>query len=134
MRREQGNATLEFTLGVALLAAPMVMAVAMLPLWLERQAVAALAAREAARAFVLEMDGAAAARAARQVAERIAEDHRIPPGELSLRLSGRLGRGAPVSVRAGARVPVLTLPGVGRVGGFTIWAEHREVVDPYRSW
>lgn len=134
MRGELGNATLEFTLGVALLVAPMVMAVAMLPLWLERQAVAALAAREAARAYVLQSDDTTAAQAARQVAERIADDHRVPAGELSLRLSGRLARGAPVSARAGARVPVLTLPGIGRVGGFTIWAEHREVVDPYRSW
>lgn len=133
-RDERGSASMELTLGIALLLVPVVMLVALLPSWLERHAVAGLLSREAARAFVLASDDSEARAAARTVAGLIAQDHRLTAGEWSLSLDGGLAPGAVVVARTRVRVPAVTLPALGQVGGFTVTAEHREVVDPYRSW
>lgn len=133
-RREDGSATLELTLGTAVLVLPMVLLVAMLPLWLERESVTALAAREAARAFVLAGEPGQAVQRAQTVARRIAADHGIAPADFTVRVSGALDWGATATVSASVRVPVVTLPVLGPVGGFTITREHHEIVDPYRSW
>lgn len=132
--REDGAATLELTLGIAVLVLPMVLLVAMLPLWLERESVASLAAREAARAFVLAHEPAEAVPQAQALARRIAQDHGIAPADFTVRVAGALEWGATATVSASVRVPVVTLPVLGAVGGFTITREHHEIVDPYRSW
>lgn len=132
--RERGSASLELSLGMAVLVLPLVMALAMLPLWLEREAVAALAAREGARAFVLAGEQRQAVREAEHAAMRIAAGHGIVPADFTVRVSGTLARGAVATVSASVRVPAVTVPLLGPIGGFTITREHREVVDPYRSW
>lgn len=132
--REDGAATLELSLGTAVLVLPMVLLVAMLPLWLERESVTSLAAREAARAFVLAAEPAQAVQQAQDVARRIAQEHGIAAADFTLRVSGALEWGATATVSASVRMPVLTLPVLGAVGGFTITREHREIVDPYRGW
>lgn len=131
---EAGNATLELALGTAVLVIPVVLLVAIIPLWLERHAVAELGAREAARAFVLADEVGQARQAAHRAARSVAAGHGIPDDEWSASVSGDLSPGATVTASVSARVPSLVLPLLGAVGGFTITAEHRELVDPYRSW
>lgn len=133
-RHERGSATLELALGLAVLVLPLLMAVATLPQWLDRESVTALAAREAARAFVLAGDQAQAVREAQDVARRIAAAHGVAERDFSVRVSGTLARGAAVTVRTSVRVPLVRVPLLGRVGGFTITRRHQETVDPYRSW
>lgn len=133
-RGESGNATLELALGTAVLVVPVLLLVTVIPLWLERHAVAELAAREAARAFALADDAGRARHAAHQAALRVAAGHGIPREEWATSVSGVLSPGATVTARVSARVPSLVLPLLGAVGGFTVTAEHRELVDPYRSW
>lgn len=134
MNRERGNATLELVLSVAVLLTPMVMLVAALPVWLEARSVAALAAREAARAFVLADDTGQGRRAAQAVAERIAEDHGVAGRDFSVRVSGHLARGVSATAHVVLRVSAIRLPVLADMGRLTITAEHREIVDPYRSW
>lgn len=132
--REDGTATLELSLGLAVLVLPLLMAVAMLPQWLQRESVTAMAAREAARAFVLAGETGQAFREADAVARRIAAQHGIEARDFSVQVSGRLARGAAATVTARVRVPLMRVPLLGRFGGFTITRRHQEIVDPYRSW
>lgn len=133
MSPDSGNASLELTLGVAILVTPLVMLIAALPLWLEAHTVATLAAREAARVFVLADDSTDGRRAAEAVAERIAEDHGVADADFSVRVSGRLVRGTTATAHVVVRVPVIRLPLLADLGRLTLTGEHREVVDTYRS-
>lgn len=91
------------------------------------------AAREAVRAYVEAPPGTGAGLA--DVAGRSAlAGHGRDPDRLTLDLEGGAGRCAPVTVVATYPVPAVTVPFVGGFGaGFTVRAEHRELVDPYRS-
>jgi len=131
---ERGTAALELTLGLCVLVLPLVMLVSALPTWLERDSVTRAIAREAARSYVVASDPAAGVRAAGTIADRIATNHGLTPQSFSLNLDGELDWGSHVTVTVRTVVPLLWLPGIGHVGGFTISAHHREVVDPYRSF
>lgn len=130
---ERGSAGLELVLGACLLLLPTLMLVSVLPVWSERQVVAASVAREAARAFVLAPSASEGDRAARRMADQIARDHGHPPGAYSLRLSGGWRRGGSVTAQVRTIVPALRVPLIGRVGRLVISVEHTEQRDPYRS-
>lgn len=130
---ERGSAGLELVLGVCVLLLPTLMLVSVLPVWSERQIVAASVAREAARAFVLAPSASEGDRAARRMADQIARDHGLPPEAFALRLSGRWRRGATATAEVRTTVPALRLPLIGRVGRLVISVTHTEQRDPYRS-
>lgn len=92
------------------------------------------AAREAVRAYVEAPDGPTAAAAADAAARTALAGHGRDPSRMDLSLDGGFARCAPVVAVATYPVPAVALPFVGGVGpGFTVRAEHREVVDPFRS-
>lgn len=125
---------MELTLGLCVLVLPLVMLVSTLPTWLERESVTRAIAREAARSYVLASDPAAGVQAAGTIAERIAANHGLASQSFRLNIVGDLNWGSQVTVTVRTLVPLLWVPGIGHVGGFTISAHHREVVDPYRSF
>ncbi|MBW3601628.1 MAG: hypothetical protein KY434_02880 [Actinobacteria bacterium] len=133
-RREvRGSVPIELCLGVGVLLLPTVLLVLTLPTWVQRQSLARLVAQEAARTLAASRtwpDGVADATA---LARTIAANHGLGPGDLRLRLDGRLERGATVSATVTVRVPASRVPGWDPVGDFAMTEAHREVVDPYRS-
>jgi len=96
---------------------------------------AASAAREAARSYVesstsSEADGAAAA-AARDAIEGHGRDW--DRAELAM-AGAAFARCARVIAEVSYQVPLIVVPLLGQHGtGFTVSAQHSEVVDPYRS-
>jgi hypothetical protein len=92
------------------------------------------AATEAVRAYVEAPDGASAASAAGAAARSALAGHGRDPARLDLAIEGGFGRCQPVTAVATYPVPAVSLPFVGGFGtGFTVRAEHRELVDPFRS-
>lgn len=133
-RDESGSAVLELVLGLCLLVLPAAMLAGALPTWVERESAARLAAREAARTYVLAATPGDAERAATAALHEVVRNHRFDPGQFRLRLDGALSRGAQVTAEVTTRAPLLWVPGMGRFGGFTLTARHTERVDDYRSW
>ena len=132
---EAGFAALELSAGVALLVLPVVLLVAGLPQWVERQDVARGAARDAAR--VVALRGWCDRGAAQQRVEQAAVDGGLGAGALHVTLDCRdatpLARGGRVTARVSVAMPVLAIPMIGSTGSWGWTAEHREPVDPYGS-
>jgi hypothetical protein len=126
---------LELVAGVALLVLPVALVVLALPEWSSRQALARLAARDAARAATLAgwCDPAASARAVDQLARAAG----LPAGALRVVLDcadgASLPRDGSVTARVTVSMPAITVPMVGAVPGWSWTAVHREPVDPYGS-
>jgi len=133
--REQGFAALELSAGVALLLLPVVLVVLSLPRWVERQDVARVAARDAAR--VVGLSGWCDRRAAEQAVARATSDAGLEPGALQVTLdcapAGPLPRGGQVTAHVRVAMPVLAVPMVGSAGAWTWTAGHRQPIDPYGS-
>jgi len=134
-RWERGFAAVELSAGVALLVLPVVLLVLGLPRWSERQGVARVAARDAARLVGLQgwCDHSSAMRAV----ERLAVDAGLAPGALRLVLDCPAGaplpRGGVVTARVTVAMPLLDVPLIGSVAAWDWTAAHREPVDPYGS-
>lgn len=131
---QRGQVPVEFALAVGLLIFPVTILVASLPVWVERQSAARVAAQEAAREVVLADTWADGTRSGALVAERVAANHGIPPGDLSVGFRGELERGAEVAALVTVRMPALVLPGIGSVGEWSWTVSHTEQVDLYRSF
>lgn len=132
MSGERGSVAVELGLGVGLLLLPVAVLVLVLPTWAERQAVARVAAQEAARTAVLGGDDTGADAAAAVVA-RTARNYGLPPDALRVSFSGGLGRGEAFTAAVTVRVPVTIFPGIGSVGAVEWTASHTEHVDRYTS-
>lgn len=132
---ESGFAALELSAGVALLVLPVVLLVAGLPRWVERQDVARGAARDAAR--VVTLHGWCDRAAARQRVEQAAIAGGLGAGALQVTLDCDdgvpLARGGRVTARVAVAMPMLAVPMIGSTGSWRWTAEHREPVDPYGS-
>lgn len=128
---EAGFVTLELVLGLVVLILPMVLLVLTLPAWFARQNIARLAAQQAARTAVL--DGSLARGAS--AAEQIGTNYGLASGDLRVAFtpSSDLQPGGTVSSQVTVRMPAVTIPGLGAVGGFTWTAGFSEQVDVYRS-
>jgi Flp pilus assembly protein TadG len=129
---EAGYIALELALAVALLLFPVALLVIALPTWSERKSMAELAAREAARTAAVSLSLDRARMAARQVVE----NHGIDGAEVSgptFTSGSRLSRGGRVTAEMTVRVPMIPLPGLGRMASFSWTASHTERVDQYRS-
>lgn len=95
---------------------------------------ASAAAREAVRAAAEASDLDQQGPLARAAAAQALDGHGVDEGAEVQPLRVGLTRCQEVAFRVRIEVPVLILPGLTeRVAPFVVVAEHREVVDPYRS-
>lgn len=133
--RERGFAAIELSAGIAVLVLPVVLLVATLPRWSERQGVARAAARDAAR--VVGLQGWCDRNAAVEAVDAAAAGAGLPPSALELSLdcapAAPLPRGGTVTARVRIVMPTLAVPMLGTVGGWSWTAQHREPVDPFGS-
>ena len=121
---------------------PTVMALSQLPLWIDANSTADLAAQEAARAVVISDTYSAGLAHGAAVAEQLGANHGLSPDELSVGFSltgggegGGFARGSTVTATVTVSVPGILVPGVGYVGGpFTVTRASSERVDDYRSF
>ncbi len=130
-RGDAGSAAVECSAGIAVLLLPVVCLVALLPGWSERQGLARVAARDAARTVALagwcDRD-----RAEDAVADGTAD---LPAGAARLDLDctpgAPLPRGGTVTARVAVAMPGLVVPALGAVPGWRWTAVHVHPVDPY---
>ncbi|MCU1427271.1 MAG: hypothetical protein JWL83_1271 [Actinomycetia bacterium] len=132
-RREEGFVAIEFAVAVGLLLLPVVLLVAALPSWVERQHAASVAAREAAAVAVraFPQDGLGAAVAA---AEETVANYGIPADAIDVTFDRvDLRRGGTVSARVTIEMPAVVVPGMGTAGGFHWSVVRSRRIDDYRS-
>ena len=126
---------LELAAGIAVLVLPVVMLVASLPGWFDRQSTARQAAREAARAITL-VGWCDEARGER-VAMHLAAGANLASRDIAVALDCRAGdplpRDGSVTARVRVAMPGVHVPLIGSVAGWTWTAAHIEPVDPYGS-
>lgn len=131
-RQDNGFVAIEFVFGLGFLMLPVALLLLVFPTWSERQAMARVAAREAARTYVLTADAARA----QAVVSQIAENHKLTGDDLTLTLEGNPAeRGGSIRATVQVQVPILVI-GIfdeGGIGGFSFTEAHTEVVDRYRS-
>jgi hypothetical protein len=134
-RRERGFVAIELAAGVALLVFPVAMLVASLPGWFDRQSLARQAARDAARAVVL--DGTCRDEVASAAALRIVRGGGVDPSEVRVELDcvagSTLARDGIVTAHVTVDMPTVTVPVIGSVGAWRWSAGHAEPVDPFGS-
>jgi hypothetical protein len=148
-RRESGYAAIELGLAVGLLLLPLAVLVLTFSTWFERQSLARVGAREAARTVVLSTDAAGAGPLGAAVVSEVARNHGLAPSEVSVcfavhgaaerppRSCGRLGpvgRHAAVTAYVSVRIPALDVPLLSAIAPeITYTARHTERFDAYRS-
>jgi hypothetical protein len=133
VRSERGFVAVEFALAIGVLLLPVLLLVAAMPSWVERQHAATVAARDAAAVAVgaFPADGSAAARDA---AIETAGSYGIAPADVAVAFTRNdLRRGGIVSVQVTVRMPAMVVPGVGTVGGFRWSVVQSRRIDDYRS-
>lgn len=131
---EAGAAVPELVAGVALLLVPVAVLMAMLPVWSQVQAMGRVAARQAARAAVLEATADLARGAAQQAAASVAADHgRALAAPVRVEdVSGRDGQRL-VTATVVVTLPALSVPLVGDLGAVEWSTSSTQAVDLYRS-
>lgn len=136
---ELGSSPIEFVAALGLLMVPITIMVVSFAPWVERQSMATLAAREAVRVVVLsESPASPAYSAGTAAAYRIAANHGVPSGDVDVSFCGGescgpLVRGGVVTATVTVTIPVVSVPGMGSVGGVGWTTSHSEQVDLYRS-
>ena len=133
VRREGGHVAIEFALAIGVLLLPVVLLVAALPSWVERQHAASVAAREAASvaAGAYPGDGRDAARLA---ALEAVTNYGVAPTDIDVAfVRYDVRRGGTVSARVTIEMPAVVVPDIGTVGGFAWSATHSRRIDDYRS-
>jgi hypothetical protein len=131
-RDQRAFVTVEFVAGVGLLLVPTALFVMTLPTWFERVDMAQVAAREAAREYVL----TASQSQAQQTVATIQSNYHLPQDDLTLAsLSGNpTQRGAKVTATIHTEIPSLQIPIFGiEAPSIAINTSHSEMVDLYRS-
>jgi len=131
-KTQHGFITTEFVWGIAFLLLPVALLVITLPTWQERQTMARVAARDAARSYVLNADSAQA----QQVVDEITTNYRLNKGDVELTLDGDppSQRGGKITATVKVKVPVANIALLNlRSPEFTFDESHTEYVDLYRS-
>lgn len=128
---QQGFVTIEFAAGCAFLLLPITLLVLTLPTWFERVDMTRIAAREAARDYVINNNQAES----QQIVNDIQNNYKIPQNDMTLSLSGDpTQRGGKVTATVTTKVPATHIPIINVDGpAFTIKSTHVEPVDEYRS-
>jgi Flp pilus assembly protein TadG len=130
-KNERGFAALEFVAGLAILLLPVAVLVTVMPTWSERQEIATVAAREAARTYVVTHDR----HAAEDMVTEIAHNYRLAEDQLKLTLTGDpTARGGRVEASVNVKVPATAIPVLGaNSDAFSFTEHHTEIVDLYRN-
>jgi hypothetical protein len=135
-RDERGFVALELVLGVGLLLIPVALLVMTIPTWSERQATARAIVREVARSTAVA--GICDTGTADGLTDTMAANLGIDPAQVHVSLdclSGqRLPRDGEVTAEVTVQMPAIQVPGITNVPGWRWAAQHREPVDPYRSF
>jgi hypothetical protein len=128
----RGFVAIELVLAIGLLLFPVLLLVASLPQWSERQHAAIVAAREAARVAsqAWPADGEAVAE---RVAREVATTYGIARGDVTITVSPPPDRGGLLTATVTVRMPALTVPLLARVGAWSWTARESVRIDDYRS-
>ena len=131
-RADSGFVAIEFVLAIGLLLFPVLLLVASLPQWSERQHAAIVAAREAARvaAQAWPADGEAEAE---RVAREVVTTYGIAQGDVTMTVSAPPGRGGLLTATVTVRMPAFVVPLLARVGAWSWTARESVRIDDYRS-
>jgi hypothetical protein len=130
--RAGGFVAIELLLAIGLLLLPVVLLVASLPQWSERQHAATVAADEAARVAVAAWPADATARAT-EAADDVAATYGIPARDLDVAVSPPPGRGQLLSVTVTIRMPALAVPLLAHTGSWSWRAHEVRRIDDYRT-
>ena len=131
---ERGLAAAELAVFTGLILLPVLILVASLPVWWERQSLGRLAAQEAARAVVLADDWEQGVATGQTTVDQLAANHGVDPGDVSVSVAGSLDRGEAVTATTTIAVPALAVPYIVTVPTFQLSFAHTETVDAYRSF
>ena len=131
MRRDAGFVAIEWLLATALLLFPVVVVAAAVPTWIERQHAATVVAREVA-VYAAETFPASSA-TSREIADVIAANYGIPPGDVDVTVLDDAVRGGQVRARVAIVMPAISIPFGGTVGRWRYSTEYTVRIDDYRS-
>lgn len=130
---EKGSVSVEMPAAICLLLIPIACLIAVLPTWLERQTLARTAARETARSIARANTEEAGLVAANLTVTEMAYNAGIPRSQFRPSYGGSLTRGGQITADVTVDVPLIVVPLIGTIGGFSYTAHHVEEVDQYRS-
>lgn len=128
---ESGFVAVEFVLGLGVLLLPVALLVMVFPIWSERQEMARVAAREAARIYALTGN----TQQADDVVQQIEQNYHLKDDGLTLDLKGDpRKRGGEVTAVIHVKVPATNIPLLhANADAFSFTEQHSEVIDLYRS-
>ncbi len=126
---DRGEVALEWALGTTLILLPTLVLVTLVPVWVERQSMARVAALQAAQVAIIADD----LEVGPAVAAQVAANHGAPAGDLTVTVAGSLERDGSVTATAVVHLPVLRIPLIGDFGGANLTHVHTQRVDLYRS-
>lgn len=130
--RERGFVAIELLLAIGLLLLPVVLLVASLPQWTERQHAATAAADDAARAAVAAWP-ASGAGSARTAALDVLETYGVSSADVHVSVSPPPERGGLLSVTVTVRMPAIAVPLLAHAGSWSWTARESRRIDDYRS-
>jgi hypothetical protein len=130
---DRGAAAVEMPLAVGLLLLPISILVMVVPQWPERQTVARAAAKDAASIYANGSDASTGAQLALASVQQAGTNHGLPPGTLTVELTGGWCRACTVTASVTVDIPAIDVPFIGTVGSFTYTATSSARIDDYRS-
>ncbi len=131
-RDHRGFVAVEFVLATGLLLLPVVMLVAALPQWSERQHAAIVAARDAVRVAARDWPADGGADAVRVARETVAH-YGVAADDVGVVVSGGAARGDLVTVTVTIRMPAIAVPLLARSASWSWTARESLRIDDYRS-
>jgi hypothetical protein len=131
-RDARGFVAVELAAGIALLLVPVILLVAALPVWSEREHAATVAAREAARYAAQQWPNAVDAEAV-GAADDAAANYGVPAGDVAVVLHSDVDRGGQVVATVTILMPAIVVPGIGTSGAWHWTTSYAVRVDDYRS-
>lgn len=134
-RRENGFIPIEMVLAIGVLMIPAAMLALAFPQWVERQSLARVAAREAARTVAQAQTYEQGIIDATTVINEMANNHDVPPGDMTVSIEGSINAGDEVTATVTVQLPLLWIPiwGGEISPDAPLKVEHTEKVDEYRS-
>ncbi len=131
---QRGSVAIDVTVGVCFVLVPLLILVTAIPGWLTAREIASTAAREAARAAVMEGSAGAADEASHRIASQVVWERSTKIGFVGTALRGEWERGAVIDVTVEVTAEPIWVPLWGRVGdGYRVSAGSSERIGEWRS-
>ncbi|MPZ53314.1 MAG: hypothetical protein GEU79_11385 [Acidimicrobiia bacterium] len=132
--KQRGSVAIDVSMGVCFILIPLLLLVTSVPGWLAAHEIASTAAREAARAAVVEPTSEAARIAAQEAAALVVNERSSDIGFLGVELKGEWDRGEVIEVTVSVSAPPIWVPLWGTVGdGYQVSAGSSERIGEWRS-